>query len=77
MVYPVELAAGAVALVAGYLLHYNHPFVDRFNRRETVAGTALSPGDTEMSRRSVVVEQAAGAALCILGLVLLLDGLGL
>lgn len=77
MVYPVELAAGAVTLVAGYLLHYNHPLVDRFNRRAKAAGTTLSPGDIEISRRSVVMEQAAGAALCVLGLVLLIDGLGL
>ena len=77
MVYPVELAAGVAVLAVGYLLHYNHPFVDKFNRQTKATGTTLSPADIEISRRSVVMEQAAGATLCLLGLVLVIDGLGL
>ena len=77
MVYPVELAAGAVMLVVGYLLHYNHPLVDRYVRRTNAAGTPFASGDIGSGRRSVVMEQVAGATLLLLGLVLVLDGLGL
>lgn len=75
MVYPVELATGAAALIAGYVLHTGYLISDGFGRRTGAVGAGVA---TEgRGRRRVVVRQAAGAGLFVLGLVLLLDGLGL
>ena len=76
MVYPVELGVGAVLLAVGYHLHYNRPLVARLDRQVEVGESALTPDGGRADRMHVVAEQMVGAAVGLVGLVLLVDGLG-
>lgn len=76
MVYPVELGAGVVLLAVGYHLHYRRPLSVRPGGRTESDESALAPDGGRTDRLSVVTEQAMGAAIGLVGLLLLVDGLG-
>ena len=76
MVYPVELGAGVVLLVVGYHLHYNRSLVARWDGKTEDGESTLTPDGGRADRLSVVAEQAAGVAVGLVGLLLLVDGLG-
>ena len=76
MVYPVEFGAGVMLLAVGYHLHYNGPLVARLERGRGADESALTPDGGSAGRRRVVAVQAAGAAVALLGLLLMVDGLG-
>ena len=76
MVYPVELVAGVVLLAVGYHLHYAPPLVARSGRRAEADESTLAPDGGRADRLSIVTEQALGAAVGLVGLLLLVDGLG-
>ena len=76
MVYPMELAVGVVLLAVGYHLHYGQPPVTRESRRTGVDESGLTPDGGRTVLLSLVTRQAAGAVVGAIGLLLLVDGLG-